>query len=202
MKRVSHADDYQQAYIYAFPMIAAYKAMYQFNVDKTNSQYKGTVQHRGEFVPGLHAERHRYRHPQQRHALFHAGGRSPRRTNWCFCVPDVPKNRYYSVQLTDMYTFNYGYVGSRATGNEAGCYMVTGPGWKGVTPKGVSRVFQSETQFSLLIYRTQLFNAADIDNVKKIQAGYTVQPLSAYLHQPAPPPRATHRLSQVHRGRI
>ena len=36
-----HKDDYQQAYVYAFPMIAAYKAMYQFNIDKSNSQYKG-----------------------------------------------------------------------------------------------------------------------------------------------------------------
>jgi hypothetical protein len=34
-----------------------------------------------------------------------------------FCVPDIEKNRYYTVQLTDMYTFNYGYVGSRATDN-------------------------------------------------------------------------------------
>ena len=38
---ISHVDDYQQAYVYAFPMIAAYKAMYQFNVDKTSTQYKG-----------------------------------------------------------------------------------------------------------------------------------------------------------------
>jgi hypothetical protein len=38
---VSHKDDYQQAYVYGFPMIAAHKALYQFNVDKTNSQYKG-----------------------------------------------------------------------------------------------------------------------------------------------------------------
>src|SRR5664279_6223464 len=38
---VSHKDDYQQAYIYGFPMIAAYKAMYEFNIDKSNSQYKG-----------------------------------------------------------------------------------------------------------------------------------------------------------------
>src|SRR5262245_29000365 len=30
----------EEAYIYGFPMIAAYKAMYEFNVDKTNSQYK------------------------------------------------------------------------------------------------------------------------------------------------------------------
>src|SRR5208283_2878702 len=49
------------------------------------------------------------------------------------------------------------------------------------------KVFRSSTQFSAAIYRTQLFNADDMPNVVKIQAGYKVQPLSAYLHQPAPP---------------
>ena len=62
-----------------------------------------------------------------------------------------------------------------------------GPGWKGETPAGIKKAFRSETQFGLVIYRTQLFNPADINNVKKIQAGYTAQPLSAFLHQPAPP---------------
>src|ERR1700689_3199625 len=38
---VSNKDAYQEAYIYGFPMLAAYKAMYEFNVDKMNSQYKG-----------------------------------------------------------------------------------------------------------------------------------------------------------------
>jgi len=38
---VSNKDVYQEAYVYGFPIIAAYKALYQFNVDKTNSQYKG-----------------------------------------------------------------------------------------------------------------------------------------------------------------
>ena len=47
------------------------------------------------------------------------------------CVPEVEKGRYYSVQLIDMYSFNYGYIGSRATGNGAGCYMVAGPGLEG-----------------------------------------------------------------------
>ena len=37
---VSAEETYREAYIYGFPMIAAYKAMYQFSVNKTNSQYK------------------------------------------------------------------------------------------------------------------------------------------------------------------
>jgi len=30
-------------------------------------------------------------------------------------VPAVPRTRYYSVQLCDGNTFNYGYIGTRAT---------------------------------------------------------------------------------------
>ena len=53
------------------------------------------------------------------------------------CVPEIAKDRYYSVMLTSQYTFNFGYIGSRATGNGAGCYAVAGPGWKGAAPAGV-----------------------------------------------------------------
>src|SRR5207249_5052647 len=81
----------------------------------------------------------------------------------------------------------YGYIGSRATGNEPGDYMVAGPDWKGETPPGIKKVFRSSTQFSAVAYRTQLFNPEDMPNVVKIQAGYKVQPLSQYLKQPAPP---------------
>jgi hypothetical protein len=44
-------------------------------------------------------------------------------------------------------------------------------------PPGIKKVFRSSTQFSLAGYRTQLFNPEDIENVKKSQAGYKVQPL-------------------------
>jgi hypothetical protein len=182
----SNKDTYQEAYIYGFPMLAAYKAMYQFNVDKTNSQYKTAFNQIWNdskvFTP-------------KDTAIVTPNSDTPysmlqvdlRAEPIVFCVPKVEKSRYYSVQLTDMYSFNYGYVGSRATGSDAGCYMIAGPDWKGETPAGIKQAFRSETQFGLVIYRTQLFNPTDINNVKKIQAGYTAQPLSAFLHQAAPP---------------
>jgi hypothetical protein len=102
-------------------------------------------------------------------------------------VPAVEKSRYFSVMLCDGNTFNYGYIGSRATGNQPGDYLVVGPDWKGETPVGIKKIFRSSTQFSAAAYRTQLFNPADMPNVVKIQAGYKVQPLSEYLKQPAPP---------------
>ena len=124
-------------------------------------------------------------------------------------VPAVERSRYYAVQLEDGNTFNFGYIGSRATGNEAGHYMVAGPDWKGDTPAGIKKVFRSTTQFALTGYRTQLFNPADMPNVIKVQDGYKVQPLSAFLKQPAPPaapainfPKCENRLLRLSRLRL
>jgi len=176
----------EQAYVYAFPMIAAYKAMVEFNVDTKSQQYKAPF--------NTIANEARVFTPKDT-AIVTPNSDTPysmvqmdlRAEPIVLCVPAVEKGRYYSVQLTDLYSFNYGYIGSRATGNDAGCYMVSGPGWNGATPAGVAKAFASETEFSLAIYRTQLFDPADMENVKKIQAGYRVQPLSAFLKQ-APPP--------------
>ncbi|MBK6865030.1 MAG: DUF1254 domain-containing protein [Ideonella sp.] len=176
----------EEAYVYGFPMVAAYKAMVEFNVDKSSSQYKApfneiwndsqTFTPKDTAIPTPNSD--------TPYSMVQADLRAE---PIVLCVPKVDKNRYYSVMLADLYAFNYGYIGSRATGSDAGCYLVAGPRWQGEKPAGINQVFRSETDFSLMIYRTQLFNPADIENVKKIQAGYTVQPLSAFLKQPAAP---------------
>lgn len=89
------------------------------------------------------------------------------------------------MQLIEGNAYNYGYIGTRATGVETGNYLVVGPEWAGETPTGVKQVFTSSTPFGLTIFRTQLFNENDMPNVKEIQAGYKAQPLSAFLKQPA-----------------
>src|SRR4051812_26539849 len=43
-------------------------------------------------------------------------------------------------------------------------------------------------QLSLALYRTQLFDPDDLDDVRKVQDGYKVRTLSGYLDQPPPPP--------------
>jgi hypothetical protein len=100
-------------------------------------------------------------------------------------MPKIEKNRYYTGQLIDLYTFNFAYVGTRSYGNEGGNFLVAGPGWKGETPKGVTAVQSSETEFAYALFRTQLFGPADLNNVKKIQTGFRAQPLSDFLRQPA-----------------
>ena len=101
-------------------------------------------------------------------------------------VPPVTDGRYFSVQLVDANTYNFGYIGSRTTGIKGGSYMVVAPEWQGAAPAGM-QVFRSNAQYALALFRTQLFNPADIDNVLKFQKGYAVQTLSAYLGQTPPP---------------
>ena len=183
--KVSTQKAYEEAYVYGFPMIAAYKAMYQFNVDKTNSQYKAPFNQIWSETQVFTPEDTAIATPNN-DTPYSMVQVDLRAEPIVFCLPKIESRRYYSVQLADMYTFNFGYVGSRTTGNGGGCYMVAGPAWKGDAPAGIKKAFRSETEFSLITYRTQLFNEADVENVKKIQAGYSVEPLSAFLHKAAP----------------
>jgi len=55
-------------------------------------------------------------------------------------VPDM-NDRYYSVQFTDpLKNTNFAYVGKRATGTQAGDYLITRPGWNGQVPNGMTQI--------------------------------------------------------------
>jgi hypothetical protein len=176
----------EEGYVYGLPIVMNYAVMYDYAVDKNSSQFKAPFNH-------MHSLHH-VATPTDT-AIITPNSDTPysmmfmdvRAEPIVLSVPAVEKPRYYSVQLIDGNTYNFGYIGSRATGNEAGDYMVVGPDWKGVTPPGIKKVFHSRTQLPFAAYRTQLYNPADMPNVEKIQSGYTAQPLSAYLKQPAPP---------------
>ena len=175
----------EQAYLYAFPMLVGYKVLHDYNVDKTSGAYIAPFNQ-------LHNEARVFT-PKDT-TIVTPNSDTPyslvqldlRAEPMVICLPEIEKNRYYDVQLTDMYTNNFGYMGSRTTGNGAGCHMVAGPEWRGETPKGLKSVFTSDTDFTFTIFRTQLFNAADMPNVQRVQAGYRVEPLSAFLGQAAP----------------
>ncbi len=55
-------------------------------------------------------------------------------------VPDM-SDRYYSVQFTDPSKNTvFAYVGKRTTGTQAGDYLITGRGWKGQAPGGMTQI--------------------------------------------------------------
>jgi hypothetical protein len=176
----------QEGFVYGLPIVMGYAVMYEYAVDKNSGQYKAPFNQ-------IQNEARVFTYKDT--AIVTPNSDTPYSLIWLdlraepmvISVPAVEKSRYYSVMLCDGNTFNYGYIGSRATGSDAGDYMVASPDWRGDTPPGIKKVFNSTTQFSIAIFRTQLFNPADMPNVVKVQSGYKAQPLSAFLKQPAPP---------------
>jgi hypothetical protein len=175
----------EEGFIYGLPIVMNYGVMYEYAVDKNSSQFKAPFNQLNSM--------HRVATPEDTAVVtpnsdtpYSVGFMDLRAEPIVISVPAIEKSRYYSVQLCDGNTFNYGYIGTRATGSEAGHYMVVRPNWKGATPPGIKKVFNSTTEFSMVIFRTQLFNPADMPNVIKIQEGYKMQPLSAFLNKPAP----------------
>jgi len=176
----------KEAYIYGFPMVENYKTMFQYAIDKDNPQYKAPFNQINN-TAGVYTPKDT--------AVITPNSDTPYSSVWAdlraeplvLGVPEVDKDRYYSLQFIDLYTYNFAYVGTATTGNGAGKFLLAGPNWKGEAPEGIEKVIQSDTDFVFIIYRTQLFDTADLDNVKKIQAGYTVEPLSNFLGEEAPP---------------
>ncbi|WP_413904939.1 DUF1254 domain-containing protein [Candidatus Skiveiella danica] len=176
----------EEAYLYGFPMIVGYDVMYKFFIDHNSGQFKAPINTLNNEARVFTPKDTAISTPNS-DTPYSMAMLDLRAEPMVLCMPAIEKARYYDVQLIDLYTNNFGYIGSRATGNGAGCYLVSGPEWQGEKPPGIAKSFRSETQLGLVIYRTQLFNPADMDNVKKIQAGYKLQPLSTFLGKPAPP---------------
>ncbi|MGC2113110.1 MAG: DUF1254 domain-containing protein [Pseudolabrys sp.] len=177
----------EAGFVYGLPIVMNYGVMYEYAINRNSGQFKAPFNQ-------IKNEPNVFTYKDT--AIVTPNSDTPYSFAWLdlraepivLSVPAVDPKRYYSVMLCDGNTYNYGYIGSRATGSEAGDYMVVGPDWKGAPPSGIKKMFRSSTQFSVAGYRTQLFNPDDLDGVKKVQAGYKVQTLSAYLNQPPPTP--------------
>jgi hypothetical protein len=132
----------EEGFIYGLPIVMNYAVMYEFSVDTKNSQFK---------APFNQIKNLAYVATYKDTAVVTPNSDTPYSTLWfdlraepmVVSVPAVEKTRYYTVQLIDGNTFNFGYIGSRATGSDAGDYMVVGPDWQGTTPPGIKKVFQS-----------------------------------------------------------
>ncbi len=177
----------KEAYVYGFPLVDSYRIQYDYFVDSKGPEFKAPW---GQIAntPRVYTPADIAIQTPNSDTPYSWLGLDLRTEPFVLTVPEVEKKRYYSIQFTDAYTFNIDYAGSRSTGNGAGDFLVVGPNWKGATPKGIKKVVNSETQLLTPIYRVQLFDPSDLDNVKKVQAGFKVQTLSAFLGQPAPTP--------------
>ena len=92
-------------------------------------------------------------------------------------VPAMP-GRYYSVQFTDPSDgANFAYVGTRATGAAAGEYLVSGPGWKGTAPHGMTQI-ASPNNAALVVGRVLVQSESDLPTAYELARQIQLTPLS------------------------
>ena len=75
-------------------------------------------------------------------------------------VPDS-NERYYMVEIVDMYSNAFAYAGGVATGYKGGKFALAGPGFKGTLPAGVQRI-DCPTRWTLIQPRVHVINPADL----------------------------------------
>ena len=174
-----------EAFVFGYPAVMGYKTMYSYMVDTNSPEYKGEFNEMGcearLFTP-------------DDTAIVTPNADTPYCMSWwnlraeplVLTVPAMEPDRYYSFQLIDLYTHNFAYVGTLTTGNGAGTFLLTGPGWEGEVPVEFDGIIHSETDLIFNITRTQMFGADDLARVEAIMDDYSIQPLSAFLGTEAP----------------
>jgi hypothetical protein len=173
----------EEAYIFAFPMLMGYRFAYGAFLNEQAPGYRGPVN-------GIHGRSATLDHTfkdvitPNADTPYSFGMLDLRAEPMVIQVPQVT-DRYYVLQLEDLFGINAHYVGSRATGSQAGTYLAVGPGWSGDAGDAFDGVLLFETDFVFVLGRTQLLGAQDVTALAQVMAGYSVQPLSAYLGQTA-----------------
>ena len=115
----------KEAYIYGYPMVDSYRIEYGYFVDKKDPEYKGPWNE-------IHNKPHVYTPADK--AIQTPNSDTP--YSWLFLdlraepmvltMPVIEGDRYFSVQLIDLYTFNFDYLGSRTTGNDGAPFSSPG----------------------------------------------------------------------------
>ena len=98
---------------------------------------------------------------------------------WILSLPDM-KGRYFLFPMLDGWTNVFQVPGKRTTGTKAQKYAITGPGWSGTLPPGVTE-YKSPTGMVWVLGRIYSTGTpADYKAVHALQDQVSVVPLSAY----------------------
>ena len=176
----------KEAYTFAYPLVMYYRTMYMQAIDASSESYSGGFGkwlHLGSSTP-------------QDTDIVSPNNDTPysyawvdlRAEPWVLTLPKIDTSRFYTSQWDDLWGFVLDNPGSVEDGNDGVAVLLAAPSWQGDLPAGVKRVVRGDSEFLGSLTRTQLSDAADMANVKRIQQQYKLEPLSFYLGKPAPKP--------------
>lgn len=96
-----------------------------------------------------------------------------------FSQPDMG-NRYFLMPMYNLWMTDFDSPGARTTGGKAATYLLTGPGWEGSVPAGMTQI-KSATKKMLILGRTYADGSEqDYEIVNALQAQLKITPLSSW----------------------
>src|ERR1700676_4299298 len=134
----------EEGFIFGLPIVMNYAIMYEYAVDRNSGQFKAPFNQ-------LKNEPNVFTYKET--AIVTPNSDTPYSFVWMHLRAEplvlpfraAHAKRCHPVQPCDGNTYNYGYIGTRTTGSEAGDYMVVGPDWKGTPPPSIKKVSRSRT---------------------------------------------------------
>lgn len=177
----------EEAYIYGFGIVENYKAVFGMCVAEQSPAYSGF---------------NKYLHGRKLYDPDYTTVVSPNNDTYysttfadlsseplVITVPPT-NDTYFVIQLVDMFTDNFAYIGTRATGTKGGTYLLVGPDFKGAYPAPkFDQIISSRSRYAALATRTAT-DGSDEANKKAfaIQDGLKLTPMSDFLGTTKPEP--------------
>ncbi len=180
----------REAYVVAFPAVSNYAKQSPRAFDRSSLLYVGTntLFHLPLLLNPLTAAVADV--PSPNHETLYSSGVLDLRVEPVVLAAGAVSSpdRYYALQLMDLNTNVLPYISSLTHRNEGGEYLILGPNSEvdeaiAARFKGVIR---SPSQLVTVLGRVQVFNDLDQLAAARVQRGFTVRTLSAYLGTSAP----------------
>ncbi len=175
----------EEAYIYAYPMLEHYKMMFAQAMYPESGAFEAPFNTLHNKTQLLGPEYTTIVRPNN-DTFYSIVWFNLKGEPMVLRVPAIADGRYYSFQIIDLNTYNIDYIGTRATGFDAGAFLFAGPDWAGETPEGIEKVIRSDGNFLVALGRTQVFGPQDVEKAREVMAGYAVEPLSVFLGEEGP----------------
>jgi hypothetical protein len=166
-----------QAYIWGFPAwMDQQNTVMTFSVEEPDGL-------RGPFnmlvqAKGLYGPEARITQSPNNDTIFSAASLDLTKEPLIFYVPDF-KGRFYTFQLIDKYTNNFGYISQRTKGFKEQTYVFCGPGWSGKLPPGAERI-DAPTVEMTIVGRIGIDSEEEMPEIRALQEQIRLVPLSQY----------------------
>lgn len=173
MNKTNLFETVKNAYIYGYPIVGMYELLYtQIINPKTKTTNFNEFAHtatvaspKTSFIPAPNND-----------TTYSRAWLDLREQPAVIEVPDT-NDRYYSIQLLDLFTETITNIGRRLTGTKSNKFIVIGPDWNGDLPNDTNLI-KSDTPFALAFLRILINDKNDVQDVKDIQNKFKIHKLS------------------------